>query len=305
MKYQFQNPKIAGWHGNASKSGTSAQVSYTTSCWMYISYYDAYTKCLKYGLIEYADPLDSQNDTDKVQKNVAQDDSGKTKCVVAGTDSTDSTTDAGQWSDIKVLTEERAPIPVIVYYEKTGTTSGVLKIAKARKSVPEAQTEWKTVDLKNPSKAKDFGRYVSMEIDSSSNLHIVAQDVTNGILYYGCFKSDGTEVVAWTKVDATDSVGRWTDIKLENPSAESSGLDAKPVVVYMNTSKLNTSESVKVSYVDNGAFEAMTDPASYEASDEKLSIVTTPLEGSTSVTSKLGIGINSTVLALDFLRGEE
>lgn len=306
MKYQFPNPKIAGWHGTASKSGTSAQVSYTTSCWMYISYYDAYTKCLKYGLIEYADPLDSSNSTDLIQKNVAADDSEKTKCVVAGTDSTSSTTDAGQWSDIKILTEDSKPIPVIVYYEKTGNTKGVLKLAKASKSMPTAQSEWTSVALASPSKAKDFGRYVSMELDSSSNLHIVAQDVTNGILYYGCFKSDGTEVVAWTKVDATDSVGRWTDIKLENPSAENSGLDAKPVVAYMNTGKLNTSEAVKVAYIDNGAFEAMTDPASYEASDEKLSIVTTPLESSTTnVTSRLGIGINSTMLAVDFLRGEE
>lgn len=305
MKYQFQNPKIAGWHGNASKQGTSAQVSYTTSCWMYISYYDAYTKCLKYGFIEYADPLDSQNSDDLIQRNVVAVDSSKTKCVVAGSDSTSNATDVGQWSDIKVLTENTAPIPVIVYYEKTGTTSGVLKIAKASKSVPTAQNEWALVPLESPSNAKDFGRYVSMEIDSSSNLHIVAQDVTNGILYYGCFKSDGTKVVNWTKVDATDSVGRWTDIKLENSSAENSGLDAKPVVVYMNTSKLNTSESVKVAYIDNGAFEAMTDPAMYEASDEKLSIVTTPLEESGGVTSRLGIGINSSMLALDFLRGEE
>lgn len=305
MKYQFQNPKIAGWHGNASKPGTSAQVSYTTSCWMYISYYDAYTKCLKYGFIEYADPLDSQNSTDLIQRNVAAVDSGKTKCVVAGSDSTSNATDVGQWSDIKVLTENTAPIPVIVYYEKTGTTSGVLKIAKASKSVPTAQDEWIPVTLESPSKAKDFGRYVSMEIDSSSNLHIVAQDVTNGILYYGCFKSDGTKVVNWTKVDATDSVGRWTDIKLENSSDESSGLAAKPVVVYMNTRKLNTSESVKVAYIDNGVFEAMTDPAMYEASDEKLSIVTTPLEKSGDVTSRLGIGINSSMLALDFLRGEK
>lgn len=305
MKYQFQNPKIAGWHGNASKPGTSAQDSYTTSCWMYISYYDAYTKCLKYGFIEYADPLDSQNSTDLIQRNVAAVDSGKTKCVVAGSDSTSNATDVGQWSDIKVLTKNDTPIPIIVYYEKTGTTSGVLKIAKASKSVPTAKDEWIPVPLESPSKAKDFGRYVSMEIDSSSNLHIVAQDVTNGILYYGCFKSNGTKVVNWTKVDATDSVGRWTDIKLENSSAESSGLAAKPVVVYMNTSKLNTSESIKVAYIDNGAFEAMTDPTMYEASDEKLSIVTTPLEESGEVTSRLGIGINSSMLAVDFLRGEK
>ena len=301
MKYQFQNPKIAGWHDDTN-----------SSCYVYISYYDAATHCLKYGVIEYADTLDGQNSTDLKQKNTAAGAPNTNKVVVDGIDAITNTVDVGEWSDIKTIGGK----PVIVYYEKTGVSSGNLKIALGKKAVPEGASDWAVSTITSPSKASNFGRYVSIEAGKDGEIHVTAQDVTNGILYYGCYKASFTEatktwvitsVVPWTKADATSSVGRWTDIKLENSTK--SGLLAKPVITYMDTSKLNTVDAVKVAYIDSvttatsGQFEAMTDPAQYEASDEKLSIVAGALDKS-SITNKIAVGINSSVLAVDFLRDE-
>ena len=97
---------------------------------------------------------------------------------------------------------------------------------------------------------------------------------------------------------------------------------AKPIITYMDAAKLDTVDAVKVAYVDSatkatvGRFESLTDPAEYEASDEKLSIVTTALDngtykngvkvtGSTAHTNRLAVGINSNMLAVDFLRSPE
>ena len=292
MKYQFQNPKIAGWHDDTN-----------SSCYLYISYYDAYTHCLKYGAIEYADQIDSMNSTDLKQQVTAAKLGATVKIVVDGTDATTNTRDVGLYSDIKAVNNK----PVIVYYEKSGVNSGKLRLAVGLKAIPKGADDWTIADIPSPAGTSNFGRYVSMEVGTDGELHITAQDVTNGILYYGCFKSDNSKVVDWTKVDATSSVGRWTDIKLEDSTQ--SGLLAGPVITYMDASKLNTVDAVKVAYISSvtsateGTFDAMTDPAKYEASDEKLSIVTTALD-SAGKTNKLAVGINSSVLAVDFLRGE-
>lgn len=293
MKYQFQNPKIAGWHDDTN-----------SSCYLYISYYDAYTHCLKYGAIEYADMIDSQNSTDLKQQVTAAKLGATDKIVVDGTDATTNTRDVGLYSDIKAVDNK----PVIVYYEKSGVNSGKLRLAVGSKAIPQGADDWTIADIPSPAGSSNFGRYVSMEVGKDGELHITAQDVTNGILYYGCFKSDKSKVVDWTKVDATSSVGRWTDIKLEDSTK--SGLQAKPIITYMDASKLNTVDAVKVAYISSvksateGTFDAMTDPAKYEASDEKLSIVTTALD-SAGKTNKLAVGINSSVLAVDFLRDEQ
>ncbi|MCQ2591188.1 MAG: Ig-like domain-containing protein [Treponema sp.] len=285
---QFQNVRIAG--------------SYTSSKYhVYVVYYDAYTKCLKYAKTLYKNNFD-QNGSVETKYHTGTSSSGK--YVIAGKDTLNEGTESGQYCDIKVT---NTAVPIVIYYYKSNGDNGSLAIAKANGSDPSATNfTWDITSLENPSSNIDFGRYVSMEMDSSENLHITAQDVTNGVLYYGCFKADGTKIVDWMKVDATDSVGRWTDIKLED--SENTGLAAKPVITYMSTSKLGTKFAVKVAYLDNSnSFEAITDPSNFEASDQKLSLVLKgrQIDSGNTTIAPIAVGINSTEFAVDFLRDEQ
>ena len=319
MKNQFQNIKIAGIYGTSSDSTKSAN-----SFHVYISYYDAATKCLKYGKIELRPTIDGNN-LDLISRYTCEVDSALNKFVVDGKDSAavinnnnivthpdDDTTDVGQWSDIKVINSDNGPLPIIVYYESTGTSRGNLKFAKGTTTAPDGtktgeNKEWDYKTVTNPTGVRDFGRYVSMEMDASGGFHVVCQDAISGVLYYGYFASiSESPTGGWKKVDATSSVGRWTDIKLANPTE--SGLAAEPVVTYMDGSKLDTTYAVKVAYMTdstNCIWDSETDPAEYAANSQyKMSIVSEALDLD-GKTNKLAVGINSSMFAVDFLRGED
>ncbi len=290
VRDQFQNPKIAGYYTGSTADDTNGRYH------MYVSYYDKHTHCLKYGKVEFSNKW-PENLTEVVDsKNVANDSTGN--YVVDGYDVDDSTADVGSFSDIKIIDNK----PVIVYYDKGNKN---LKVAVANSNTP---TAWSKSTFNRPDDSEDFGRYVSIEVDKEG-LHIVAQSALDGILYYGYVKTSslsGSEItVEWHKVDSTSSVGRWTDIKLED--ASKTGYEAKPVVTYQDASKLNTIKAVKIAYIENvekGIWEAMTDPAVCEASDSKLSLAVDVYDME-SVESRYGVGINSTSLYVDFLRAEE
>lgn len=288
VRDQFQNPKIAGYYDGSTADDVNGRYH------MFVSYYDKHTHCLKYGKVEFSNKW-PENLTEVVDsKNIANDSTGN--YVVDGADETTSTADVGSFSDIKIINEK----PVIVYYDKGNKK---LKVAVADSNTP---TSWSISSFNKPSGSVDFGRYVSMEVDGEG-VHIVAQSALDGVLYYGYVLNtalSGTTItVNWKKVDATSSVGRWTDIKLED--ATKSGYAAKPVITYQDAAKLNTISAVKIAYIEdvtNGIWEAMTDPAVCEASDMKLSLAVDVSDG--AVKNRYGVGINSTALYVDFLRGE-
>ena len=288
VRDQFQNPKVAGYYVGSTADDVNGRYH------MFVSYYDKHTHCLKYGKVEFSNKW-PENLTEVVDsKNIANDSTGN--YVVDGADETTSTADVGSFSDIKIINEK----PVIVYYDKGNKK---LKVAVADSNTP---TSWSISSFNKPSGSVDFGRYVSMEVDGEG-VHIVAQSALDGVLYYGYVLNtalSGTTItVNWKKVDATSSVGRWTDIKLED--ATKSGYAAKPVITYQDAAKLNTISAVKIAYIEdvtNGIWEAMTDPAVCEASDMKLSLAVDVSDG--AVKNRYGVGINSTALYVDFLRGE-
>lgn len=303
MKNQFQNIKIAGAYAASSKGDG------TDNFHVYISYYDAYSHCLKYGKIELKPNIDTSNSTDLVaQHTFAADSSVANKFVVDGVDDKNSGGDVGKWSDIKVLLEKGGtPVPVVAYYVSKSSTSGILRLAKGTSTAPlhNDDTNWTYKDVNSPSGVRDFGRYVSMEIDSSGGLHIVCQDAIAGVLYYGYFADGIAEnpTGGWKKIDATSSVGRWADIKLADSSK--TGLDAKPVVTYMDATKLDTTQAVKVAFVEDETWESMTAPSEKQAGSQyKMSLVVDVLDKNNK-SNKLAVGFNSDMFAVDFLRGEE
>ena len=303
VRHQFKNIKIAGAY-----SGNKYH--------MYVTYYDSYTKCLKYGKVLF-DSDWNQNRSDQGNTRYVADAAGS--YVIDGYDAADNSSiswDVGEYSAIKIDNSGAEPIPVVAYYDKQNKQ---LKIARGGSSAPVSKrydgaigtgadaSPWTYTSVTSPSGSSDFGRYVSMEMDNSGNLHIAAQDVTNGKLYYGMFTKSGNSYEisdSWVAVDSTSSVGRWNDIKLENYAGNSMAT-CKPVITYQDASRLNTTSALKIAYVDaNGSWEAMTSPSVYEAQDAKLSTIITAVD-KTNKTDKYAIGFNSTELAVDFLRGEQ
>ena len=304
VRHQFKNIKIAGAY-----SGNKYH--------MYVTYYDSYTKCLKYGKVLFNSDW-NQNRSDQGNTRYVADAAGS--YVIDGYDAADNSSiswDVGEYSAIKIDNSGAEPIPVVAYYDKQNKQ---LKIARGGSSAPVSKryggaigtgadaSPWTYTTVTSPSGSSDFGRYVSMEMDNSGNLHIAAQDVTNGILYYGLFTLSGDSTYelsggSWTAVDSTSSVGRWNDIKLEN-YAGTSMATCKPVITYQDASRLNTTAAVKIAFVDeSGSWEAMTSPSVFEAQDSKLSTIVTAIDKD-NITNRFAIGFNSTELAVDFLRNE-
>ena len=72
----------------------------------------------------------------------------------------------------------------------------------------------------------------------------------------------------------------------------------------MNNSEPDSNLCVKVAYLENDKWDAMITPTMYGYREEKLSVVSN-VKDKGSITNKLAVGINSSMLAVDFLRGEE
>lgn len=297
-KNQFINPRIAGY---ADENGTT---------YVYVSYYDSFSRCLKYAAyheelgvtttITKDTPVPTASWTDAngslkvdIRGNDHLTDSAT---VVAGEDTTEVksnfTKEVGQWNDIMIYNK----LPVIVYYDKTNKC---IRVATTIKSVPSKTEEWTSSDKITPDTNIDFGRYLSCVMDATGNIHVAAQDVTHNRLYYLKLASSTYSIVEKQIVDSVSSVGRWTDIELTT--------DGTPVISYLDTAKLDTFEAVKVAYKEGNSWEAMTDPAKYEGGDQRTSIVGAAKEGTgaTDVNSKIAVGFNSIVYAVDFLRGED
>jgi len=335
--HQFKNPKITGWYDGISVSmnNGNGNTTYPGTVYVYVSYYDSYARCLKYAAFTegwsnggVGEKWGNINGTKnfKTLARAANDHKNPTT-VVAGVDRTYNNPtdfsvtngeDCGEWSDIMV--DPTSHVPVIIYYNKT---KGTLEVAQGKSNAPstanykasataftdttEGEDGWNKTKAITPKNGIDFGRYVSAEIDSKGNIHASAMDTTNGKLYYIFLKKDGTSYTpTYQIVDSTSAVGMWTDIQLGKYEADTSiWNDYEPIISYLDKSNLNTTKAVKVAYVSDGTWESISDPAVYEAYDKKTNSMCNVYETTTTGTkAKIGVSFNSSMLAVDFLRGE-
>ena len=308
---RFINPKIAASYSSYNDTTTTMGIQEGSDgiFYVYVSYYDVFSHAMKYAAVKYSGKY--LYDNTKYFYSIATDFSGE-DVTIAGEDLTTKTTtfteEAGEWSDVEIdiTGGENSPIPVITYYNKTNKC---LELVRGKNSAPKGKEEWVKFNLSRPDKSKNFGRYVSTDMDNDGNLYIVAQDVTKGgSLYYGFVdyskytNTTGGEItVSWQCVDS-ESNAVWTDIKLTDYSK--TGSAAEPVVSYMNNSEPDSNLCVKVAYLENDKWDAMITPTMYGYREEKLSVVSN-VKDKGSITNKLAVGINSSMLAVDFLRGEE
>ena len=336
---QFKNPRITGWYDPTSvtmNNGNGVQ-TYPGTNYIYVSYYDSFSHCLKYAAFKEAwDKADGRGEkwgNVNGTKNFtslarAADNMTKPSTVVAGVDrlytaydfSTANGEDCGEWSDIMIDPSDH--FPVIIYYNKT---KGTLEVAHGRSATPSTENYktssgafadttaagWSKTTGITPVRGNDFGRYVSAEIDKNGNIHAAAQDFTTGALYYVFLRKSGTSYVAsYHKVDAEVSSAIWTDIQLSNDSTSNTNwYEYQPVISYINqarkTPKVAYVESTKQGAETSYIFEAISDANNYEAKEMKTSALVDVYEAKTSgIKSKIGVAFNSDVLAVDFLRGE-
>lgn len=251
--------------------------------------------------------------------------------TVAGYDTTENNPthfdeEAGEWNDIMVdsISASEGPIPVIIYYNKKDKG---LEIARGTCSFPinnriqgatDVDTQWTKTPIK-PSGTSDFGRYVSAAMDEAGNIHVAAVDAGKGKVWYLYLKKSGDEYNVASSSIIGDVNACWTDIELTNggitteatkEGSKTETKDVKPVISWVDKSKLNATDGVKISYLadddtDGTKWETMTDPAVYAVNDQRTSVMADVYEGSGSEKAKIGVGFNSDMLALDFLRGEE
>ena len=155
MLFQFRNPRIA------VRSATND---------VYVSYYDYFSKCLKYSRA-----------LNGVSSYVTSNHMADQLTVVDGIDdfnTTPTNPDVGVWSDIQIDdiggTDTTDWRPVIAYYD---TTNKALKVARGNSKQPSGTAQWtkQTVPL-----SSNIGEYVSMKIDASGNLHIAAYKNSTG-----------------------------------------------------------------------------------------------------------------------------
>ncbi len=303
MLNQFRNPKLAGCLATSSTGSGN-------SCYMYMTYYDYKTHCLKYAHIEYVLNEDSNNWTDAIKyftgRNKSTGLSGS--IVIAGEDSISSTNDVGTWSDVKVDMSTGTPIPVVTYYNKT---AGKLYIVRATNTIPTKSSDWGIpIEVSSPANVKDFGRYVSMEMGSNGDLFITAQDADNSRLYYMHYtftKAESGNGGTYTRdvincIDAVNGAGRWTDIKLIDSTKI--GKEAGPVIIHQDPTKLNTKNALKLCTLNGENWDSMYVPSKFEPEDTKLSLVLSALDPD-NVTDAVAVGYNSNNLCIDFLRDEQ
>nr|WP_318717079.1 Ig-like domain repeat protein [uncultured Treponema sp.] len=344
-KNQFINPHIAGYFDRSNEMYYMYISYYDTyaRCLKYAAYKEKINKDSSQGNVSAASWQDYTSETSagygklvgmmnghailkNTEKVTIQ---GTGANVVAGNDVytqgvSSWTEQVGEYNDI--LIDPTDNVPVIVYYNKSkkglqiARASGAFTtIAQAPGSGEAGAKTWvytgRDKVIRPTGVTSDFGRYISAEVDDKGNLHIAAQEVNSGKLYYLYMtKSGSTYTLANSYlVDSTSAVGNWTDIHLGKDDANSTNWYAyEPVISYLDKSNLNTTSAAKVAWVEtatvNGvvsaSWEAMTDPAQYEGFDNKTSVAGYPSEGKSGIKSKLAVGFNSDYYAVDFLRGE-
>ena len=152
---------------------------------------------------------------------------------------------------------------VIVYYDKNGN----LRLVHSDSAVDGSITGT-TFSATNVEFTPYIGQYVSMAIDSGDHIHIAAFDANKSTLRYIYLEDySDTEPDEYT-VDASTSVGKWTQIKIHPTSG-------KPYIAYYNNAEDGQKESIKLAYLSaaaradgydandyaTGSWEYMTVPA--------------------------------------------
>jgi|GEM_PF-5734431 len=240
------------YHDEALMQFTNQRVA-TAANGHYVTYFDTDTKSLKYAYIANgAGQADDVEATPWV--NIAGGSDGDDTQIVANRPAGDV---AGEYSAVAVDTT--LGFPVVAYYDaklktvRIAYSSTLTGLAAANWTIQDAIA---TTDLK-----RDYsGKYLSMKIDSSGNLHIAYLRISTGdLMYVKCDRitpiagvpqgfTQGTSEI----IDSIGSVGQDADISLD-----SSG---RPYISYLDASNFDSFDGLKMAYYNGTAWDYMTVP---------------------------------------------
>ena len=138
---------------------------------------------------------------------------------------------------------------VIVYYDES---AGRLKLRYSDSAVdgsnPTTAITWTDSPVSLPNYV---GNYVSMAIDSNNDIHISSYDSSDSDLSY-IFIDDYTgSTYSAVTVDASFSVGTWSNIKIKEVSTV-----ITPYIAYCNSSEYGGKDVIKLAYPNSGITSA-------------------------------------------------
>jgi hypothetical protein len=196
---------------------------------------------------------------------------------------------ASQYFALGVTDQNRV---VFVYYDQA---VGRLKLTCSTAAIDlAAPTDAVTFSAPLEIPVDYFGWYVSMAIESDGNagtpdpIHIAAYDTSDGDLRYVHFTSYADASPQVVRVDANNSVGIYSSIKVRA---------GKPWIAYYNNSENGTRDSIKFArYL--GSMAAITDGASatgYATGDWEYATVpvNTPPQGGLTKFLKVNLDFNT------------
>lgn len=159
---------------------------------------------------------------------------------------------ATKYLDLGVTSDGYA---VIVYYDKDGK----LRLVHSDAAVTGAITGT-TFSATDVNFTSYIGQYVSMAIDSSNHIHIAAFDANKSTLRYIYLDSYTDKTPDEYTVDASTSVGKWTQIKIHPTSG-------KPYIAYYNNAEDGQKESIRLAYLSKASIANGYDSNGYATGD--------------------------------------
>ncbi len=308
--WQFLNPRI-----------TAAGADGATD--IHISYYDNYSKALKYAHfrdqggniynITFETVLNGTADSGTDNKEYLRDNMGNSdQNILAGDawapgDAGDDGSDAGLYSDIAV---DLAGRPVIVYYD---TTNATLRLTRANTNNPISHvsgTDW--VDQPILADFSYVGKYPSVRIDPDGRIHVTAYKISTGDLMYYSAPDPGAGIAyafdTFQSVDLDGNMGAYADMDLFHDPVDGTygnGNDVyRPVIGYLNASNVGTFQGLKYAFRrDDGFWEHGTVPLLNTIEDERISAIGKPINLGGSNYS-MAIGFHSSSYRYVWLRPE-
>ena len=220
----------------------------------------------------------------------------------AGYIQTGTSSRAGNWSAVDYVTNGgtngTTTVPVVAYFDETNDT---IRLAygsvngNGDNGANGTGARWtrRNVLASNDPLFRGSGKYVSMKVDKANNIHLAFYNSNHNAMVYA--KGTRTGAFEAVIVDNVVTGGTWTDISVDD--------DGNPWIVYGDSGRSGNYDGVRIAYKNSGftraltdkvskksitGWEALTMPADYTITDDRLNIEAWPPTDRRATTSDLG-----------------
>ena len=274
MLQQFKNMRVK--RSNTANAGL-----------VHVAYYDKVTSSIHYSNSPgNGNQRESDNEYAWVNIDGSSDshDTGtyynSEKSVVLANSSFEGTKRSSGTGESVGLALTKSRYPVVVYYD---TDNMILKVARAIQENPKGNTSWKVQDVlaTGDINYKSMVDYISCDIDTNGNLHIVFQNGKNQLCYVKSTNAsaNGSAPYTFGQSVVIASGATWIDLTLK---------ETTPYVSYL--SQINSKDGMNIAFYDstfdtdfdgqaNGEWETMVAPLNFKVSNVRSCIEAHPTIG--------------------------